>query len=142
MRIFLLLFLMGFASCKSQKKSPESKSASVKAIALEKLGSSSSTSHEMDSSETLILYKNYSEKSSVEQNTGVRFLVIDTNTKKVIAEQNIGRGTVEWYRDKVLIIRLMPGIIKDGETMDDYAYLLDPITMKKTKLSKNDIEKL
>lgn len=65
----------------------------------------------------------------------VHFMVYEQTTEKLLLDKTLEKGTVEWYSDQELLIKTFPGIVKTGETEEDYIYLLDVVTEKQRKLN-------
>ncbi len=63
------------------------------------------------------------------------FFIFDLQKGKVLYSESLGRGTVKWRSDTQVEIRLIPGIIKGGENMNDKnrIYIYDIISAKKYK---------
>ena len=64
---------------------------------------------------------------------GVSFFIYDHNTKTIVLEENIDKGTVGWYSNTELSMFYTPGIMQVDQTRDDYTFIYNLNTREKVR---------
>lgn len=125
-----LLLLVVLVQCKNAKQNQED---DYTRMAEQKLGADVEYSPNGDSSMILCFKKRKDESNS---GYGVSFFVFDTEEKKVVYEEEIGRGTVTWHSDKELALFYTPGIMRKDQTRDDFTYIYHLVSKEKVVKSE------
>lgn len=75
------------------------------------------------------------QKIKNKQEQASSFFIFDLQKEKMLYSESLGRGMVKWLDDTRVEIRLIPGIIKGGENMNDKEniYIYDIVSAKKYK---------
>lgn len=121
------LQLIGFVSvatlmcgCKTTvQNQPQPEDA--KTIAIRKLGSSIESFKSPDGNYELFVQQ--PNDSAMKQ--ALKFLVIQSNTNKVVMEKSFMPGYVKWIGDSSLEILDMPGIVRADEDLSDYKKIIN-----------------
>lgn len=69
------------------------------------------------------------------------FFVYDMNNGKISFDDTLDKGNVKWFSDTELEISKVPGIMADGQTMNDYAWIVNVVSglkIKKTEYLKKE----
>lgn len=115
MRILTLLLLMYLSSCTIKSK-PTIDNSLFEEDGFECAWNSSQT--------YCLCQKSVTVKGKNAPNKAISYFVSDTNKVKV-KEGTLDSGSVVWLDDKSLVISMVPGIMKDGQTRDDYKRVYD-----------------
>jgi len=130
--VFVVL-LLAFYACKPQQPASQDPSDNMKAQAREQLGAQAS--FHLNQTKSFLLCKSQTQKKSAMSPGQVHFLVFDQANEELLVDKTLEKGTVEWYSDQELLIKTIPGVIKTGETEEDYTYILHVVTGKQRKLN-------
>jgi len=116
---FTLLALACLFACVNGKRHP----SDYQSIAQEKLGGEISNVFSPDSTYVL----SYVEKEGTNKypQNNIHFIVQRLNNLEVVYEDVLDNGSVSFYNDTELKIVLIPGMMKKGQTLDDFTYLYD-----------------
>jgi hypothetical protein len=128
---FLLITFLINACCGS-KASSELKETpnSYRKIAESKLGDNYRISFNSDST-YLIAY--HSEKSTPQNvNPPLKFFIYSLNDNKIVFEENLPNGKIEWINDRQVKVSIIPGIVSEvkGKNKRAFGYIYD-IKLKK-----------
>ncbi len=135
--ISLFLFLNACSSSKEGREEHQPELPIYKKIAEEKFNKDYKVESNSDST-YLIIY--YSTKNKItELATPLKFFVYNTKSKKVIFQDNLANGHVEWINNYQLKVSTIPEIIKGNkeENKQMFGYIYDVVT--KRKLTTLDI---
>ena len=133
-----LFILVSACSSKEASGKLQDNIPAYKKIAEEKFNNNYIISFNNDST-YLIAY--YFPKNIVKKlNPPLIFFVYDTNSKKVIFEDNLTNGKIEWINNRQLKVSTIPEIVTgdDEKNKEMFGYVYDVYTRKKlTKENKN-----
>ncbi|MCB0504333.1 MAG: hypothetical protein KDC58_02415 [Cyclobacteriaceae bacterium] len=81
-----------------------------------------------NNSETYVLCVNEGTGSSEQPRKMLSFMVIRTSDNKVMLEQKVDGGTVNWYSDNEIEVFTIPGIMGRDQTKDDYTLIYNVVS--------------
>jgi len=134
--IYLILFsIVLLGSC--TKNSQTTSSEKYKSVADKRFGNGEYVcSENQDMTFTLCLHQ-LSDKGAVV--TSWDFFIYDLEKESVTYSETVERGSVKWINTYEVQVSKVPGTMAEGQTMDDYAWIIDVKTGQKTK--KSDYKK-
>ncbi|MFK7952052.1 MAG: hypothetical protein AB8B73_04345 [Ekhidna sp.] len=101
-----------------------------KEVASEKLGLECECSLSESESYTLCLSN---KKDASQSGMGVDFFVMDNDSKEIVFEESIDRGTVSWEGDKKIAMFYTPGVMRVDQSRDDFTYVYDLVSKEKIR---------
>ena len=128
----LLIISITILACCQNAKNASSVSLNMNDLASQKLGDGYKCELNSDQLKNLCSVQSKNKSGGY----GVRFVVFETSTGNLIWEDNIDKGTVAWYDENRLALFYTPGTMQQGQTNDDYTYILDLSTKEKVHKSK------
>ncbi|MBL6445046.1 hypothetical protein JMN32_01920 [Fulvivirga sp. 29W222] len=66
----------------------------------------------------------------------IKYIVHDLKTDKVVYEDALDNGSVSFYNDHAIQIIMIPGIMREGQSSDDFTYVYDLKTKEKKTLTE------
>jgi len=124
MKINALIILIAYftaSGCASSKvSSVDTKDVSnYEKLAISTLASENVT-HTMNSNKTYVLSTNEVKGTLEQPRNSLSFVVIKINENKVVLEQKIEGGNVNWLNYTEIEVFRTPGIMRDDQTRDDF----------------------
>lgn len=126
------LTLILITSC--SKSIQVSRTVDYEAIAREKYGQEA-YSCEDNPAESFVLCKHQISDQS-EPFKSWEYFVYDKLNKAIVLENSVEKGNVKWFSNTELEVTKTPGTMAQGQTMEDYTWILDIISGKRTQKSK------
>jgi hypothetical protein len=134
-------FLLINGCCGSEETSGEvyQNQPSYKKIAEEKFNKDYRVTFNSDSTYLIVHY--LPPNVTKESDSPLKFFVYDSKNKKVMFQDNLANGKVEWLNKHQLRVTTVPEIVKgkDEENKEMFGYIYDVISM--SKLSKENRNK-
>ena len=122
--VLILLAALTISGCTSIKVSSIATNgeSSYKELASSKLGVSDPIYLLSESNTYVLCIKDV--KGTVQQPRNLlSFVVIKMDDNKVVLEENVEGGTVDWFSDNSIQVFRTPGIMRDDQTRDDFITL-------------------
>lgn len=135
------LFLL-ISACSSKETSVElqSKQPSYKKIAEERYNQDYRVSFNKDSTYLIVYYlpQNVNKKLP----SPLKFFVYDTVNKKMVFQDNLTNGKVEWINDHQIKVSMIPGIVTSDEEKNKrlYGYTYD-VKLKRKIYGNKEIQR-
>ncbi|MCP4459107.1 MAG: hypothetical protein GY816_13955 [Cytophagales bacterium] len=129
-KTLIVLSIFMLVQCKNSKQPA---SVEYQQIAEQRLGSNIQYSPNGDRS-MILCYKQQKDQSN--GGYGVSFFVFDNKLKKIIYEEVIDRGTVDWYSDNEVVLFYTPGTMRSDQSRDDFSYIYNLVSKEKRLKSK------
>jgi len=134
--VISILLSLALFQCKNAEKTSDNSQKETtdkyKKLAVEKLGDKVEYKSNQDGS--LILCQTKIDLPKL-TGVGVKFFVYDSKNDKIIFEDEIDKGTVNWYSNMQLAMFYTPGIMRTDQARDDYTFIYDLITKEKIRKS-------
>lgn len=111
-------------------------SSDYQSIAQEKLNGEITDVFSPDSTYVL----SYVEKKGTNKypQNNIHFIVQRLNNLEIVYEDVLDNGSVSFYNDTELKIVLIPGIMKEGQTLDDFTFLYDLKSKEKRSFKQSN----
>lgn len=136
--IIAVLTLYGCASSKVDKNSmTATMEDAYKKIATEKFGTN--VQFVKSPGERFVMCVHDIKGTVKQPRNSLKYFVFDTKENKVVHEENLGSGTVDWFNETKVERFKTPGMIQKDQTMDDITTLYDVIS--KTSVTKSQFLK-
>jgi len=123
---FILITILINACCTSNKSTQLKDNSSLyKNIAESKLGKSSIINVNPDS--TYFAAYTSGKSSGDELNKPLKFFIYDTKEEKIIFEDNLSNGKIEWINENQIKVSTIPGIVSGKEEKNKklFGYIFD-----------------
>lgn len=121
--ISIVVITSFLVQCKNSKKAAEN-NKSYKQLASEKLGEAFECTPCVDGTFVLCQSK---------RDHGVNFFVFDNNLGKIVHEDSVDKGTVDWHSENELALFYTPGTMRQGQSRDDYTFIYHLKNKQKTR---------
>lgn len=137
-----IMALIGCSSIKTDtKNSPDE--AAYKTTALKKFGPGA-VEYVFNAPKTFVICMKAPKPTDLVPQHHCSFFVYDVANNTILHEDEFPNGTIVWKNDDQVQVTLIPGIIKDDDTVGNQVlgYLYDTRLKKKIDLSSGKIQKL
>ncbi|MCE7996709.1 MAG: hypothetical protein HEP71_32415 [Roseivirga sp.] len=125
----LMLSMCFLVSCSvAQKTQAVSESTAYLAVAKEKLGDKVKFDFNEDRSYVLC----QSEIPATSNSKSFGFIVFDMKNEKVVLEQNVSSGFVQWLSNLEIEVFTTPGFMRNDQSRDDFTQVYHVISGKST----------
>lgn len=125
--IFGLVFFLACVNGKTQTSNYQS-------ISEEKLNGNIEHVFSPDSSYVLSYVETKGTPKQPQNN--IKYIVQDLKSDQVVYEGSLDNGSVSFYNDHALKIVMIPGMMRENQTLDDFTYVYDLKTKEKQPLTK------
>ncbi|MCB0494992.1 MAG: hypothetical protein KDC79_02560 [Cyclobacteriaceae bacterium] len=127
--LLLFYFVVLLIGCKSNKLSDSStklEGNKFEEVATKKLGEG--LTYYKNDSKTYVLCVHEVPGTNLQPRNSLSFVVIRLKDDKIVLQQNISGGKVNWFSDREIEVFRTPGIVRPDESRDDYTTLYNVIT--------------
>ena len=125
--IFGLVFSLACVNGKTQ-------SSNYKSVSEEKL--SGKIEHVFSPDSSYVLSYVETKGTAKQPQNNIKYIVHDLKADKVVYEDALDNGSVSFYNDHAIKIVMIPGIMREGQSQDDFTYVYDLKTKEKKTLTK------
>ena len=131
--LFLIVALLLLPACASSSRPPASARAAenYKNLALAKYGEGVEFIFNESETHVLCLKQNKVKLSPALPQDPLRFFVYDLQNEKIVYEDSIEDGSVNWISNSELQISIIPGIVSGDENPEDFTYIYDVKELRK-----------
>lgn len=116
------------------KNSQTTNSDKYKAVADKRFGTGEYVCSENEAETFALCLRQISDKGAVV--TSWDFFIYDKENERVTYSETVDRGSVKWINNDIVQVSKVPGTMAEGQTMDDYAWIVNVKTGKKTRKSE------